>query len=457
VLFCPALFRPVLFRALAAFTALSMPALAAERVTTDVLDNGMQIVVVEDNRAPAVVHMVWYKTGSADEPAGTSGIAHFLEHLMFKGTDTLAPGEFSATVSANGGTDNAFTSFDYTGYFQRVASDRLDLMMEMEADRMVNLNILEEDVLTEREVVIEERNQRTENSPGALFREQMRAAQYMNHRYGVPIIGWRHEMVELSRQDALDFYADHYAPNNAILVVAGDADPAEVIALAEKYYGPIPANPDIVERDRPQEPPQTSERRMTFNDARVSQPYVTRSYLAPERDPGAQEQAAALTLLAEILGGSGVTSVLGDALQFQDKKAVYTAAFYSGLSLDDTTFGLIGVPVPGVGLQELEDDMDRVISEFIETGVDEAQLDRIKAQIRASRIYALDNVEAIGRRYGAALTSGLTVEDVQAWPDILQAVTPDDVIAAAKMIFDDRKAVTGWLMPEETDPQEVTQ
>ena len=393
--------------------------------------------------------MVWYKVGSADEPEGTSGIAHYLEHLMFKGTETLDPGEFSAVVAANGGTDNAFTSFDYTAYFQRVAADRLDLMMEMEADRMVNLAISQEDVDTEREVVIEERNQRTENLAGALFREQMRAAQYMNHRYGVPIIGWQHEILDLSRQDALDFYADHYAPNNAILVVAGDVEPAEVIALAEEHYGVIPANPSIVERARPQEPPQISERRMVYRDARVSQPYAIRTYLAPERDAGAQEEAAALTLLAKVQGGSGVTSVLGQALQFEEQTAVYTSAFYSGLSLDDTTFGWVIVPSPGVTLQEAEDAMDREIAEFMAEGVDPEQLDRIKSQIRASEIYALDDVESIGRRYGAALSSGLSMEDVQAWPDILEAVTPEDIIAAAERVFDRGRSVTGWLMPEE--------
>ena len=231
-------------------------------------------------------------------------MAHFLEHLLFKGTDTLAPGEFSATVAANGGNDNAFTSYDYTAYFQRVAADRLELMMRMEADRMRNIRLSEEDIATERDVILEERNQRTENNPRALFGEQMNAAQYLNHRYGAPIIGWKHEMEELDMQDALSFYQIHYSPNNAILVVTGDVNPDEVKALADQYYGVIPANPDLPERVRSQEPPQTAERRLTYKDPRVAQPYVQRSYLAPERDAGAQEKAAALFLLAELLGGS---------------------------------------------------------------------------------------------------------------------------------------------------------
>ena len=196
-----------------------------EAVTTFTLDNGMDVVVVEDHRAPVVQHMVWYRAGSADEPVGSSGVAHFLEHLLFKGTDTLAPGEFSATVAANGGNDNAFTSYDYTAYYQRVAADRLELMMRMEADRMRNIRLSEEDIVTERDVILEERNQRTDNSPRALFGEQMSASQYLNHRYGVPIIGWRHEMETLDMEDALSFYQTHYAPNNAILVVTGDVEP----------------------------------------------------------------------------------------------------------------------------------------------------------------------------------------------------------------------------------------
>lgn len=432
----------LMFSPAAAFSA------GSEAVTTFTLDNGMEVVVVEDHRAPAVQQMVWYRAGSADEPKGVSGIAHFLEHLLFKATDDLEAGEFSATVAANGGRDNAFTSYDYTAYFQRVASDRLELMMRMEADRMKNIRLTEEDILTERDVIIEERNQRTENSPGALFNEQLSAAQYLNHRYGVPIIGWRHEMVTLDLEDALDFYDLFYSPNNAILVVSGDVEPDEVRRLAEQYYGVIPANPDLPPRVRTEEPPQTAARRLKFRDARVAQPYVSRSYLAQERDPGAQETAAALTMLAAILGG-GQTSFLTEKLQFDTQVATYTGAFYRGGSLDDTTFNLVIVPTPGVTLQDAEDAMDAAVAEFMETGVDIEQLDRIKLQIRADQIYARDNAEGVANRYGRALAIGLTVEDVQAWPGILDAVTPEDIMQAARDVFDERQSVTGWLMKEE--------
>ncbi|WP_245964061.1 M16 family metallopeptidase [Roseovarius spongiae] len=434
--------------ALVALLCLPLAASADDQVTSFTLDNGMQALVIEDHRAPVVVHMVWYRAGSADEEPGSSGVAHFLEHLLFKGTDTLAPGEFSATVARNGGNDNAFTNYDYTGYYQRVAADRLELMMRMESDRMVNLRLDENDIATERDVILEERNQRVENNPSALFREQRNAAQYLNHRYGVPIIGWRREMRELDLEKALAFYERNYAPNNAVLVVAGDVTPDEVRALAEKYYGPIPANPDLAPRDRPQEPRQIAARRITYQDARVAQPYVMRSYLAPERDHGAQQQAAALALLAELLGG-GTTSVMAEKLQFDTQVAVQAQAWYDGTSLDDTTFSLLVVPADGVSLEEAEEAMDAVIAGFLEDGVDEDQLSRIKKGLRAAQIYARDDVERLANRYGAALTQGLTVEDVQAWPDILQATTSDEIMAAARAVFDPAKSVTGWLTAPE--------
>jgi len=432
---------------LIALLPFALPAMA-DTVSHFTLKNGMEVVVIEDHRAPVVVHMVWYRAGSADEPPGASGVAHFLEHLLFKGTQNMAPGELSATVARNGGSDNAFTSYDYTAYYQRVAADRLPLMMQMEADRMVNLQLSETDVATERDVIIEERNQRVENDPSSLFREQKNAALYLNHRYGVPVIGWRHEMVALDQAKARAFYDRYYAPNNAILIVAGDVRPQEVRELAQKYYGPLPANPDLPPRIRPQEPPQTAERRLVFRDARVAQPYVSRAYLAPERDSGAQETAAALTILAEILGG-GTTSVMAEKLQFDSQTAVYTGAFYGGGSLDQTSFDLVVVPAPGVSLQQAEDAMDQVLAEFLKTGVDADQLARIKMQVKAAEIYDRDNVERLANRYGRALTQGLSIADVQAWPQVLQAVTADDVMAAAHRVLDRRQSVTGWLMTEE--------
>lgn len=431
---------------------LAVAARAEEAVTTFELDNGMQVIVVEDHRAPVVQHMVWYRAGAADEPRGSSGVAHFLEHLLFKATDTMAAGEFSAVVAANGGQDNAFTSYDYTAYYQRVAADRLELMMKMEADRMVNIRLTEADIVTERDVILEERNQRIENNPNALFAEQMGATQYINHRYGAPVIGWMHEMEELDMEDALSFYRTYYAPNNAILVVSGDVDPAEVRRLADTYYGAITANPDLPGRYRTREPEHSAERRLTFADARVAQPYVRRAYLAPERDPGDQETAAALVLLAEVLGG-GTTSFLAERLQFDTPITVYTGAGYSDVSLDDTSFVLIAVPAEGIGLTEVEEAMDAALAEFFEVGVDAAHLDRIKMQLRAAEIYERDNVAGIAQKYGRALSSGLTVQDVQDWPRILQEVTSKDIMAAAEQVLHRDRSVTGWLTRNGEDAQ----
>lgn len=421
----------------------------ADAVSTFTLDNGLEVVVIEDHRAPVVVHMVWYRIGAADESAGHSGIAHFLEHLMFKGTDEVASGDFSAIVEAQGGNDNAFTSHDYTAYFQRVAADRLDLMMKMEADRMRDLRLTEEDVLTERDVILEERGQRTDSDPGALLSEQMSAAQFLNHSYGVPIIGWRHEIAALSRQDALDFYQANYAPNNAILVVAGDVTPDDVLELAKTYYGPLVPSDRIIPRDRPSEPPQLTERRMVFADERVSEPYMIRTYLAPERNAGDQSEAAALTMLAELLGGSGTTSVFARALQFETQTAVWASAFYNGTSVDPDTFGVVIMPAPGISIADAEAALDGVIAKFLKDGVNPDDFARIKAQVRASEIYARDDAQALAREYGEALAIGLTVQDVQDWPAALQAVTPEDVMAAAHNVLDRKQAVTGWLTQEE--------
>ncbi len=442
-----ALFAPALL--------LAPPALAAktEAVSSFTLDNGLQVVVIEDHRAPAVVHMVWYRIGAADETAPHSGIAHFLEHLMFQGTDTLAPGEFSATVAAQGGSDNAFTSWDYTAYFQRIAADRLGLMMQMEADRMRGLNLTEEDVATERQVILEERSQRTDSDPGVLMAEQTRAAQFLNHPYGRPIIGWRAEMEQLSRQDALDFYKANYAPNNAVVVVAGDVTPEQVKALAEQNYGPLAPSEDVTRKARPQEPPQLAERRLNMTDDRVSQPSLSRSYLAPERDPGDQRSAAALTILAEYLGGNPTTALLARKMQFEDPVAVYTGAAYDGTSVDDTTFGLYAVPLPGKTLQDVEAALDKVLADFLAQGIDAEDFARIKTQIRASKIYARDSARGMAQTYGESLTVGLTLQDIEDWPDILQSITPEEVMAAAQTVLDRKASVTSWLSQTEEAAQ----
>jgi zinc protease len=438
--------RPALALALLpALMQATLPA-AAQPVSGFTLDNGLQVVVIEDRRAPVVTQMVWYRVGAADEPPGKSGIAHFLEHLMFKATETLADGEFSATVEAQGGDDNAFTSWDYTAYFQNVAADRLSLMMAMEADRMRNLRLTEDEVATERQVILEERAQRTDSDPGALFSEQRRAAQYLNHPYGIPVIGWRHEIEALSREDALAFYRRYYAPNNAIVVVAGDVTADEVRRLAGEHYAPLAPSADLPPRVRPQEPPQLAERRLVMEDARVAQPYVLRTYLAPERDPGDQAEAAALTFLAELLGGSPTTSHFARALQFDTQTAVWSTAFYDGTSVDRAEFGIAVAPAQGITLAEAEAAMDAALARFLDEGIDAAAFERLRFRLRADEVYLRDDPGRVARRTGEALATGLTLADVQAWPDLLQSVTPEQVMAAAERLFVRDRAVTGWLV-----------
>ena len=427
------------------FVCFSRPLLADQNVTEYVLENGLAVVVIEDHRAPVVVHSLWYKAGAADEEPGKSGVAHFLEHLLFKGTKKTKPGEFSKIVEKLGGSDNAFTSWDYTGYYQRVSKDRLALMMELEADRMKNIQLSVKDIETERKVVLEERSQRTDNDPGTLFSEQRRAAMYLNHPYGVPIIGWRHEIKNLNKKDILAFYKKYYAPNSAILIIAGDVVPLEVKGLAEKYYGTLTPIVGLDQRQRSQEPTHLAERKIIFEDPRVSQPYLIRNYLVPERNQADQKVSATLTVLAELLGGNENTSVLGKALQLGTKKALYTSAFYSGVSYDATTFGLVIVPIKGRTLQQAEKDLDITINDFIENGVDLNQLNRIKKQLRASDIYAQDDIFGLARLYGSALMSGLSIKDVQDWPDLLQEVSPDQIIEIAKGLRDKRNAVTGFF------------
>lgn len=420
----------------------------AEQITQYRLENDMQVVVIEDHRAPLVVHMVWYRSGAADEPAGKSGVAHLLEHLLFKGTEAYPGDAFSTLVMANGGQHNAATAFDYTSYFQMVAADKLELMMQLESDRMVNLRLDAADIVGERPIVLQERSESIDSSPAALLYEQMDAAQFLNHPYGIPVVGWRHEIEQLSRADVLAYYRRYYAPNNAVLVVAGDVVPAEVKTMAETYYGSLAPSSDLPPRLRPLEPPQNAARRILYRDARVAQPQITRSYLAPARAAGDQRTAAALSLLSYLLG-DGPNSILATRLQFESSLAVYAQAFYNGVSVDDTTFDLVVIPAPGVDMQQLEDAMDAALRDVMTHGIAPDHLERLKSRARAAQIYGRDSASDRARAYGRALTAGLRVEDVQAWPALLQSISEAEILAAAQNVLVPRGSVTGWLLPAE--------
>ena len=426
---------------------LASVARAEPKVSDFRLANGMEVVVIEDHRAPVVTHMVWYRVGAADEPWGRSGIAHFFEHLMFKATGAIDDGAFSKIVAANGGSDNAFTSYDYTAYYQRIAADRLGLVMGMEADRMRNLVLTDAVIATERDVILEERNQRTDNSPQGLFAEQMSAALYLNHPYGVPVIGWRHEIEQLNLADAEVFYARYYAPDNAILVVAGDVTPAAVRALAETHYGSIQPSGRPPEA-RPQEPPQLAPRRLEMRDARVRQPFVRRIYLVPSYQSSNPGEAAALSILSDILG-DGITSRLARALQLDQRVAIDTGSHYSPARRDRGDFSIYGVPAEGEDLATVEAAMDAVLAELIGEGPTAEELARIKRLSRAARIFAQDSMASQARLYGGALAIGQSVAEVRNWPAVMEAVSAEDVRRAAERYLIPEHSVTGWMLRAE--------
>jgi zinc protease len=419
----------------------------ASRATEFMLANGMQVVVVPDTRSPVVTHMVWYRVGAADEPPGVSGIAHFLEHLMFKSTDKIPMGEFSKIVSRLGGQDNAFTGHDATAYFQRVSKDRLATVMGMEADRMVNLKLTEKEVLTERNVILEERRSRIENNPGAILDEQMNAALYLSHPYKIPVIGWEHEMAKLSPADAMAFYKRFYAPNNAILVVSGDVTPEDVKTMAEATYGKVPANAAVgAKRQRPSDPPQRAPRRVLFEDPRAGKPSVTRYYQVPSYVTAKPGEAEALELLMKILA-DGSTSRLYKSLTMSKQMSSSTSGNYSGGGLDYGTASIRAVAAEGKTLGEIEAAMDAVIAEVKDKGVTDAELTRAKNGFIADYIYENDNQSTMARRYGWNLVVGRTLTQVDSWPDDIAKVTAADVKAAANTYLDLRRSVTGSLVP----------
>jgi zinc protease len=411
---------------------------------TFTLDNGLEVVVVGNHRAPVVAHWLWYRIGTADSPPGKSGLPHFLEHLMFKGTAAVPPGEFSKIVARHGGNDNALTSHDFTAYFQLIAKDRLELVMSMEADRMVDLRLTDDKVYPERDVVLEERRSRVDNEPGPLLNEQLAAAQYLHHPYRLPVIGWLHEIESYRREDAVDFYRAWYAPNNAVLVVAGDVTAEELRPLAEASYGRVPARP-LPERRRLAEPPQHAERRLSLSDPRVRQPSLIRSYLAPSLSSAGREHAYPLSVLAELLGG-GTTSRLHRRLLVEQGLAAGAMCHYQAMMLDPTTFRIYATPRPGVDLDALEAGLDGEIARLLEGGVAADEVARTKQRMLADAIYSRDSLSGAARILGVALTSGLGVEDVEAWPARIRAVTPEQIDAAARHVLDRRHSVTGRLL-----------
>jgi zinc protease len=443
-----------------ALLMLAAPAQGLPRPETFTLKNGMDVLVITDRRAPVVTQQIWIKAGAADEPRGESGIAHFLEHLMFKGTPSIPPGEFSKIIARNGGDDNAQTSEDYTMYYERIARDRLGLIMKMDADRMANLRLDEKNVLSERDVIIEERRQRTDNNPGARLYERMMAMLHPHHPYGTPTIGWLSEMKTLSRQDAIDWYKARYAPNNALLVVAGDIDAAELKPLAEKYYGRLKPNPHLPPRVWTQDPPQDVAMRVSLADPKVRQPSITRLYTSISYGTVTKPlQAHALDLAGDILGGSE-TSRLYRALVEDKKLAVAAGASADTSGLGGGTFAVFATPAEGVSLDTLEKAMDEVIDDFLKTGPTAEELARSKSEMVASAVYAQDSQESLANIFGGSLAAGETVDAVVNWDKDIQTVSAAQVSEIARETLTLDHSVTGLLLPApgapaDDEPDEV--
>ncbi|HEX2020908.1 MAG TPA: pitrilysin family protein [Aurantimonas sp.] len=422
----------------------------AARVSTFTLDNGLQVVVLPDHRAPVVTQMVYYRVGAADEAPGESGIAHFLEHLMFKGTTDHPAGEFSGAVADLGGQENAFTSSDYTGYYQQVPAEALEMVMEFEADRMANLVLSDEAVLPERDVILEERRMRVDNDPSSQLSESVQATMFQNSPYGTPIIGWRSEIEQLSRDDAIAFYDKYYTPNNAILLVAGDVTEEQVRDLAEKTYGKVERRAEPGERVRPVEPEPLAARTVTLTDPRVTQPMMQRLYLVPSDTTAEGGEAEALDLLADILGG-GTTSRLYRSLIVDKGIAAGTGAYYAGTALEEGQFAVYGTPRGEASLDSVETAIAAEIEDIVENGITEDELERAKNRVRKNLIYLRDSQTSMARRYAAALSTGRTIADVEAWPERIDAVTVEEVHAVSRKYLQPRRSVTGYLLPEASD------
>ncbi|WP_374440175.1 M16 family metallopeptidase [Stella sp.] len=441
--FLSALLALMLAAAGAARAADEAARLAPEAV---VLENGLTLVVVANPNMPAVAHYVFYKAGSIDEPRGKSGIAHFLEHLMFKGTPSVPDAAFSRVIASNGGRDNAFTSYDFTGYYQFVPADKLPLAMEMEADRMANLSFSEAQVESERRVILEERFSRTDNNPSAQLREQTRAALFLNHPYRLPVIGWEHEMRGLSYADARAFYQRWYAPNNAIVVVGGRVTMAEAKPLAERTYGRIPARP-LPDRDVVQEPTRVAETRIELASDKVRQPYVNRAYVAPSLFSGDARHAYPLEVLAVVMG-SGVSSRLNRALVLEGSLAVSAGTSYDSNQRGPATFNLFATPRQDVPVPAVEAAIGAEVERVLAKGVTQAEVDRAIRRVQDAAVYARDSLSGPARIVGSALAIGLPLAEVDAWPERIGKVTVAEVEAAARAVFRPENLATSILLPK---------
>jgi len=414
------------------------------------LDNGLKIVVIPDHRAPVVTHMIWYKAGSADEPMGKSGIAHYLEHLMFKGTSNVPAGEFSSKIAEIGGKENAFTTTDYTGYYQKIIPSSLEMVMRYEADRMENLILTDETVLPERDVILEERRQRVLSSPGAILGETTQALLFKHHPYGRPIIGWEHEMLALTKDDAIAFYDKYYTPNNAVLVIAGDVEADDVIKLANATYGKVRRRAEPGKRVRVTEPEPVAAKFAEYYDKRVTAPSWRRSYIVPSYNNAEGNDAEALDILAIIIGGSS-TSHIRKEIILGSQEAISAGAYYRGGAYDNTFFAFYGTPKGETNIKELEAAIEGVVARLIKNGVTDKEVSRARNNLLKTTIFDRDSQSSMARIYGTVLAMDGTVKDLADWPDRIAEVTASDVNRVARKFLLKHRSVTGYLHPEVTN------
>ena len=410
------------------------------------LGNGLRVVLAENRRAPVAAHYLYASAGAGEDPAGRSGVAHFLEHMMFKGSPNIPSGAFSHTVAREGGQDNAFTSRDVTAYYQIVEASRLPLMMRMESDRLREPLIPAAEVESERGVILEERRTRTDAVPRGRFREAFDAAMWgAQHWRGRPLIGWEDEIRAITRQDLLDFHRLHYAPSNCVLIVAGDVREADLRRWADEFYGAIPAR-DAPARNRGPLPAEAPESRLERRDPAVRESSFLKTFAAPSATWGETGLADALEVLAHLLGG-GTGSRLHKAL-VQTGLAVSAGAGYDGDTVGVGSFGVYATPRPGVDTARIEAAVSTVLADLVQEGAPEAEVQRAIRQETAGSLLALDGLGAAPRMLGGALAIGLPIEFVEHWPKRMAEVTRDQVNAAARAVLAEPKIATaGWLLP----------
>ena len=413
------------------------------------LKNGLKVLVKEDHRAPVMVSQVWYKVGSTYEENGTTGLSHVLEHMMFKGTEKYGPNEFSRIVAANGGRENAFTGQDYTGYYQQMEKSRLPVSFELEADRMHNLKLLDQEFKKEVQVVMEERRMRTDDDPQSLTYEQFTATAYVNSPYHAPVIGWMDDLRNMSVEDLAAWYRTWYAPNNATVVVVGDVDHKEVFALAEKFYGPIPAG--TIPKLKPRrEVPQKGERRIIVK-APAKVPYVVLGYKVPSIDHSSEDwEPYALEVASTILDGGG-SARFSKRLVRGSEIAAGVGTNYNAYTPGQELFVVSGTPNQGKTIAELEKGLRAEIVRLKEEPVTADELNRVKAQVLSSKVYEKDSIMAQAMAIGMLETTGYNWQLGEQLLDRIKAVTPEQIQAVAKKYFVDEGLTVAVLDPQPTD------